>query len=63
MQSPSLKYLSTLSVNLDLLDLAEGSEVVNQVIQNAEHKITAKEIIADIIQIKNFIKTVQDNLD
>jgi hypothetical protein len=34
---------------LDLLDLAEGSEVVNQVIQNAEHKITAKEIIADIM--------------
>jgi hypothetical protein len=34
---------------LDLLDLAEGSEVVNQVIQNAEHKITAKEIITDIM--------------
>ena len=47
----------TINDCLDLLDLADGSELVNQVIQNADHKCSAQEIIDDITQIRKFIKT------
>jgi len=42
---------------IDLLDLIEGSEKVNQGIQNADLKSSSQEIINDILQIKKFIQT------